>query len=52
MCQRDFQVLGPRLQQHATCSDGNFGAYIEDLKKRKGPNADQPRRIKYEKLVR
>ncbi|MFA6166056.1 MAG: energy-dependent translational throttle protein EttA [Gemmatimonadaceae bacterium] len=32
--------------------EGNFGAYIEDLKKRKGPDADQPHRIKYKKLVR
>lgn len=32
--------------------DGNFGAYIEDLKKRKGPDADQPHRIKYKELVR
>jgi sulfate-transporting ATPase len=33
-------------------SEGNYGAYIEDLKKRKGPDADQPHRIKYKKLVR
>jgi ATP-binding cassette ChvD family protein len=32
--------------------EGNYGAYIEDLKKRKGPDADQPHRIKYKKLVR
>jgi sulfate-transporting ATPase len=32
--------------------EGNFNAYIEDLKKRKGPDADQPHRIKYKKLVR
>jgi ATPase subunit of ABC transporter with duplicated ATPase domains len=32
--------------------EGNYGAYIEDLKKRKGPDADQPHRIKYRKLVR
>ena len=30
----------------------NYGAYIEDLKRRKGPDADQPHRIKYKKLVR
>ena len=30
----------------------NYQAYIEDLKKRKGPDADQPHRIKYKKLVR
>jgi hypothetical protein len=32
--------------------EGNYGVYIEDLKKRKGPDADQPHRIKYKKLVR
>ena len=32
--------------------EGNYGAYIEDLKRRKGPDADMPTRIKYKKLVR
>ncbi len=32
--------------------EGNYGSYIEDLKRRKGPDADQPHRIKYRKLVR
>jgi ATPase subunit of ABC transporter with duplicated ATPase domains len=32
--------------------EGNYGAYIEDLKKRKGADADQPHRIAYRKLVR
>jgi energy-dependent translational throttle protein EttA len=32
--------------------EGNYAAYIEDLKKRKGPDADQPHRIAYRKLVR
>ncbi len=32
--------------------EGNYGAYLDDLKKRKGPDADQPHRIKYRKLVR
>src|SRR5688572_12266008 len=32
--------------------EGNYGAYIEDLKKRKGPDADQPHRIAYKRLVR
>jgi ATP-binding cassette ChvD family protein len=32
--------------------EGNFAAYVEDLKRRKGPDADQPHRIKYKKLVR
>jgi ATP-binding cassette ChvD family protein len=32
--------------------EGNYGSYIEDLKRRKGPDADQPHRIAYKKLVR
>ena len=32
--------------------EGNCGSYIEDLKKRKGPEADQPHRVTYRKLVR
>ncbi len=32
--------------------EGNYQGYIEDLKKRKGPDADQPHRVKYRTLVR
>jgi sulfate-transporting ATPase len=32
--------------------EGNFAAYHEDLKRRKGVDADQPHRIKYRRLVR
>ena len=32
--------------------EGNYQAYIEDLKRRKGPEADQPHRVQYKKLVR
>ena len=32
--------------------EGNYQAYIEDLKRRKGPDADQPHRIAYRKLIR
>ncbi|MHB1072787.1 MAG: energy-dependent translational throttle protein EttA [Gemmatimonadaceae bacterium] len=32
--------------------EGNYAAYIEDLKRRKGPDADQPHRVAYKKLVR
>jgi len=34
------------------CFEGNYQGYIEDLKKRKGPDADQPHRVKYRTLVR
>ena len=30
----------------------NYQSYIEDLKKRKGADADQPHRIAYKQLVR
>jgi len=32
--------------------EGNYQSYIEALKKRKGPDADQPHRVAYKKLVR
>jgi hypothetical protein len=32
--------------------EGNYQAYKEDLKRRKGVDADQPHRIKYKALVR
>jgi ATPase subunit of ABC transporter with duplicated ATPase domains len=32
--------------------EGNYESYIEDLKRRKGPDADQPHRVQYKKLVR
>ncbi len=32
--------------------EGNYGSYIEDLRKRKGADADQPHRVAYKKLVR
>ncbi len=33
-------------------SEGNYQSYIEDLKRRKGADADQPHRIAFKKLVR
>jgi ATP-binding cassette ChvD family protein len=32
--------------------EGNYASYIDDLHKRKGPDADQPHRVAYKKLVR
>ena len=32
--------------------EGNYASYIEDLRRRKGSDADQPHRIAYKKLVR
>ena len=31
---------------------GNYSAYLEDYKRRKGATADRPHRIKYRKLTR
>jgi hypothetical protein len=33
-------------------SEGNYQGYIEDLKRRKEPDADQPHRVQHRKLVR
>jgi sulfate-transporting ATPase len=32
--------------------EGNYQSYIDDLHKRKGPDADQPHRVAFKKLVR
>jgi len=32
--------------------EGNFQSYVEDLRRRKGPDADQPHRVAYRKLIR
>jgi len=32
--------------------EGNYQSYVEDLRKRKGADADQPHRVKYKALVR
>jgi energy-dependent translational throttle protein EttA len=37
---------------HVQYSEGNYQGYIEDLKRRKGPDADQPHCVQYRKLVR
>ena len=37
---------------HVHVFAGNYSAYLEDYKKRKGKDADQPHRIKYRKLTR
>jgi hypothetical protein len=45
-------VRGPWQSQGVATYAGNDQADIEELKGRKGPDADQPRRIAYKKLVR
>jgi len=48
---------GPRADRALTTrdarhSEGNYQSAIEDLKRRKGADADQPHRVQYKKLVR
>ena len=45
-------ILAFEGDSEAVWFEGNYGAYIEDLKKRKGPDADQPHRIKFKPLTR
>jgi sulfate-transporting ATPase len=45
-------ILAFEGESEVVWHEGNYQSYIEDLKKRKGPEADQPHRIKYKKLVR
>ena len=47
-----YDVGQPKPHSDIVCSEGNFQSYVEDLRKRKGPDADQPHRIAYRKLVR
>ncbi len=45
-------ILAFEGDSEAVWFEGNYQAYREDLKKRKGVDADQPHRIAYKKLVR
>jgi energy-dependent translational throttle protein EttA len=45
-------ILAFEGNSEATWHEGNFQSYVEDLKRRKGPDADQPHRVKYKRLVR
>ena len=45
-------ILAFEGDSEAVWYEGNYQAYIEDLKRRKGPDADQPHRVQYKKLVR
>jgi hypothetical protein len=47
-----YVVSKPRSRADVGCFEGNYEAYIEDLKRRTGPDADQPHRIAYKRLVR
>jgi energy-dependent translational throttle protein EttA len=45
-------VREPELRADIACFEGNYAGYIEDLRRRKGPNADQSHRIAYESRSR
>src|SRR5687768_11511004 len=45
-------ILAFEGNSEAVWHEGNYQSYIEDLKRRKGIDADQPHRIAYKRLVR
>ena len=45
-------ILAFEGNSEAVWFEGNYGAYKEDLRRRKGIDADQPHRVAYRKLVR
>ncbi|MBA3645713.1 MAG: energy-dependent translational throttle protein EttA [Gemmatimonadaceae bacterium] len=45
-------ILAFEGDSEAVWFEGNYQAYKEDLRKRKGVDADQPHRVQYKKLVR
>jgi sulfate-transporting ATPase len=45
-------ILAFEGNSEAVWFEGNYQAYKEDLRKRKGVDADQPHRVQYKKLVR
>jgi ATP-binding cassette ChvD family protein len=45
-------ILAFEGDSHVEWFEGNFAAYIEDKKRRLGPDADVPRRIQYRKMTR
>jgi len=47
-----YRVSKPRPPADVGCFEGNYQSCIEDLRGRKGPDADQPHRIANKKLVR
>ena len=45
-------ILAFEGNSEAVWHEGNYQSYVEDLRKRKGADADQPHRVAYKKLVR
>jgi hypothetical protein len=48
----DSRVGRAPTTRDARHSEGNYQSYIEDLKRRKGADADEPPRVSFKKLVR
>jgi hypothetical protein len=46
------RILAYEVDSEVVWLEGIYKAYSENLKKRKGPDADQPHRIKRQKLMR
>ena len=51
-CHSEMRLCAPQQHRDFPGSEGNYQRYIEDLRRRKGPEADQAHRIAYKKLVR
>jgi sulfate-transporting ATPase len=49
---RRCEVREPEPHADVACVEGPYSSYKEDLRKRKGVDADQPHRIAYKRLVR
>jgi len=45
-------ILAFEGNSEAVWHEGNYQSYVQDLRKRKGADADQPHRVAYKKLVR
>jgi ATP-binding cassette ChvD family protein len=45
-------ILAFEGNSEAIWHEGNYQSYVEDLRRRKGADADQPHRVAYKKLVR
>jgi hypothetical protein len=47
-----FRRVRSTTTPHVRYAEGNCQGYIENLERRKRPDADQPHRVQYRKLVR
>ena len=52
LCHLAFAAAQATTTREVSRAEGSDQSYIEDLRKRKGADADQPHRIAFKKLVR